>query len=324
MEHLRNVFTDDVLDKFRSLQQPSLYLDERYEIIKGTPLIFPRKGYEPNPHYITAKRKMWDQYVECARTHGMFDADKEGQDLLARLRGIDDRNFDSAMAECIACWYFTNRLGYKVVPKPKLSNGKIPEFLIRMDHFEAVVEVKTTLIEYPMRKWHTFGAARDYRSDIDEASKKLAKGAVNIVVLMPVEAHTDGSALYHLGRFLLDSDRLEFEKVLYGSQTAMLQINPETEEEESSTRRREDGFFRNRKNGQPSGTRVSVVLLLEEGTRLSNQGDCQEVEICHNAVAMHNPNAGVRVEIERFCNIPQYVFENGELSRINPKSAIEA
>lgn len=149
---------------------------------------------------------------------------------------------------------------------------------------------------------------------------KCEGGPVDIVQT----GETDGSALYHLGRFLLDSDRPEFEKVLYGSQTAMLQINPETEEEESSTRRREDGFFRNRKNGQPSGTRVSVVLLLEEGTRLSNQGDCQEVEICHNAVAMHNPNAGVRVEIERFCNIPQYVFENGELSRINPKSAIEA
>lgn len=125
----KKVFPKKVIEQLRNMAHPTDQLQDRLKKITGRP-----KNFLP-------WKRAWVDYIEAAWAGGMFDGD-DGKELLARLRGVDDEGFRSAIAECFACWFFAKQLELPVSPRPQGRPGKKLEFLVQFPTGSACVEVK--------------------------------------------------------------------------------------------------------------------------------------------------------------------------------------
>lgn len=203
----------------------------------------------------------WEAYFDAARHVGLL-AGQQGRDVLARLRGRSVQNFDSAMAECAAVWYFAGKNSLEVTPHPVGRSGPL-EFLVKVGGVGVNVEVKA-----PHRdvEYDEDGIASWVGHDSDlilqalrSASKQFPAGKPNLLVLVPRL------------RVPLHDDRRQVIAALYGENRIFVPTQRE-ESEPYSVFDPNGALFRNTKlsgrflksDRMPAHTRVSAVLSIEE------------------------------------------------------------
>jgi hypothetical protein len=151
-------------------------LSQRCAVLRG-PLA--ADGADPSDIYRAKKhaalRDAWRTWVNAADASGLID-----DNLRGRLRGGDPDNFHGGMAECLAAWFFVERLSCKIRPRVPGRSGSVLEFSAERDGIECDVEVKCS-----MSKPFVFDSYDVLEKDLRDANKQLCEGRRNIVVLVP-------------------------------------------------------------------------------------------------------------------------------------------
>src|SRR5262249_45427473 len=127
-----------------------------------------------------AYKSAWEVYLQAAFACGLFEG-QHGADLRARLTGVDDDNFRSAMSECLAVWYLAGRLKLPIAPRPEGRPGRPLEFLIDHPQGEINVEVKAPYRPITGNFW--WGDDSDaLQAALYQANKQFKKDARNLLI----------------------------------------------------------------------------------------------------------------------------------------------
>ena len=264
---LREVFTCQVLNSWRKSEGVSPELGFRLQVVEacGPYPCDPRKA--DSLRTLRALKAAWEAYLLAAFACGMFAGEK-GKDLLGRLRGADGDGFRSAMAECMACWFFSGRMRLPVIPMAPGRSRKNLEMRINTEDDGIGIEVKAPFREAPMpAPGRSTGCWVGDDSDkiaqcLEAANKQFDKDGRNLLVIAP--------------RLLMRmfSERQDLVKAIYGESKITVPINVQTGEPGLT----EVKFFSNGKflntvlpggkrlkvDGLPGYRRISAVVTIEE------------------------------------------------------------
>ncbi|MBI4600914.1 MAG: hypothetical protein HY721_03040 [Planctomycetes bacterium] len=225
-----------------------------------------------------AHRAAWEGYLTAAHACGLLDGESRN-DLRARLTGKDDAGFRSAMAECLACWFFAAKLGLPVEPRPSGRGGSVLELLIRLSDGDLHAEVKAPYRELPAGRIGYGDDSDALAKCLEQAEKQFAKGVRNVLFLVP-RLRTQ---VFALSRQLIQAFHGEFRFVApidVAKGEAVGPLRPEFFPE--------GRFLKLRRGGKPCYTRVGAVISVEEDIDES-PGD--HWVIAHKAMVVHNPEA---------------------------------
>ena len=231
-----------------------------------------------------AKKAAWEAYLTAAYSCCMFDG-TEGNDLKASLTGIGDDNFRSAMAECMACWFFAGSLKFNVIPKPCGRNRKKLDLLVRHNGLEINIEVKAPY----------WGETVDLNLGIDserfaqclkKANTQFSDNSKNILFIAPK---------YPTKLFKYRDPLVQAFYVVEGISVPMdmqvvspvgpARVISRPEGKFLKKFREKDGVPCYTRDGIPCHTRVGAVVCVEEFYRESESG----VYIDHYCLVLHNP-----------------------------------
>ena len=302
---LASVFTAEVLAKLRRACRDSEELQFRLEVLTacGPYPSDPRKAERLRLR--RARKAAWEAYVGAAYACGLLGGPRHDE-IAGRLTSTNEEDFRSAMAECLACWFFTAKLGLAVRPADSVSSGKVPDLLVVLDSQKIHVEVKA-----PFRKW-TLEPFRGGETDIlqhrvEDAKQQLPEGGPNIVFLVPRLRGSICDFRYDLTHAVLGEHMIE------------VPINVETGDPAGPPRDtfQPRGLFLKLwgRKRSPHYTRVSAVVCLEDDEiASSNQVDPRApCIVIHNAIIVHNPYATVLVPRTIWGDYPQLVCEEDTL-----------
>jgi hypothetical protein len=262
-----------------------------------------------------AFRAAWDSYLAGAKACGLFEG-QDGDDVLARLRGVDATNFRSAMAECMASWYLAAQVGLAVRPKPRGRDARRLEFSSQTVDGELLFEVKA-----PYVPPHTEGVmigddAPVLQAALDHANRQFARGQKNVLLLVPELRIPVHSMRRQLVRAFIAEEVLRFDL----DRERRMFVNPRRE---MDPRGRFTRLWRDRGFFAPRYRRVSAVLSLER--RFTDRAAYSvavaeerfalpnTVDIDHVALLVHNPYALVPISHQVFSAIPQLIREQGHV-----------
>jgi len=214
---LRVIFSPEVFARLDSARNPSESLSFRLRVLRA------HGPYPCDPwaaselRFLRAWKAAWSTYLYTAFACGMFEGD-QGRDLRARLTGVGDADFRSAMSECLTCWFLAGRLKLTVNPRALGRKGKKLEMLIEFGDGDVGVEVKAPLRERPVSGvWHGDDADKIVGA-LRAAERQFDKSRRNILVVVP-----------SLGRELF-SHREPLVRASYGETKITWQMNTETGE----------------------------------------------------------------------------------------------
>lgn len=345
---LREVFTYQVLDSWRGSQAPSQELVFRLRVVEacGPYPCDPKKA--DSLRSLRALKAAWEAYLCAAFASGMFVGEK-GKDLLGRLRGVDDDGFRSAMAECMACWFFSGRMKLPIDPYAPGRGAKNLEMRIITEDGGIGVEVKAPFREAPMlAPGRSTGCwvgddAEKIAQCLEAANRQFDKNSRNLLVIAP--------------RLLMRMffERHDLVKAIYGESKIVVPINNQTGEPgPTGVEFFPDGKFLNttrpggkpmKADGLPGYRRISAVVTIEEKivekhpypssfafldrehlaeiwpmwkreNRLHYSTDNMKwVE--HDVLVLHNPFAYHPVSPEMWERFPQFVEVDGEMRWTN-------
>lgn len=252
-----------------------------------------------------AQRAAWEAYIDAARAVGLLDPPHD-RDLVQRLTSVDDDQFRSAIAECLAAWYFGGKLGLPTSARPTGNRNRPLELLVKIPEGDMHVEVKSPLVE-PICD----GVARSF-DDSGILEDRLAKAASQF--------GTDAMNLLFLtGRLtlpIMDCRRF-LSKAFYADQRMVFPINRRSGEPAGPMRVEytPDGrFLKNWGDQGPRHTRVSGVLFVEEHIRDRPTIGRERLRmVFHDALMMHNPNAVRPLPEDVWGDCPQLVRRGDEL-----------
>jgi hypothetical protein len=177
-EPLWDVFTPKVIADLQQARSPSERLRTRLAILHAG-------GLNPSPlnQHLRAFKAAWEAYLTAAFEIGLFGG-QHGADLRARLTGIDDDNFFSAISECFAAWYLAGRRRLELRPRPAGRGKHCLEFSIKCDSGDINVEVKAPY--RPLTDKFFWGDDSDLlEGALIEANRQFAKGQRNLLVVHP-------------------------------------------------------------------------------------------------------------------------------------------
>lgn len=294
-DSLREVFSPAMLARFCARARTPW---ERYRL-----RILTASGPDPENPYrkervrgYKAIKASWEAYLDGAFASGALDG-SSGRERLSRLTGFDERQFWSAMAECMAIWFFCGKLGYRVTGSARGRGAHELEFTVHLGHSRLAVEVKAPFI--PILQ----GARRGDDSPslqraLKRANRQFAAKRLNLLVIAPI------------GDLRLYSDRSQLTEAFFGDYFPYFVIDTTTGHPtgESGMTFRETGHFLSRvrtggipfkADGSPRFTRVGGVLSLEP--LLVHE------TMEHNALLVHNPHARRRLPETAWFDIPQFV-----------------
>jgi hypothetical protein len=294
-EPLWEVFTPHAIEALRRRSKPSGALDFRLRVLHAG-------GLNPSTENqaLRAYKSAWEVYLFAAFACGLFDGD-HGKDLRARLTGVDDDSFRSAMSECLAAWYVAGHLKLAITPRPEGRPGHPLEFAITHRDGDINVEVKAPHRAVTTTFW--WGDDSDLlQGALREANKQFAKGSRNLLVLVPTLRLPIG-----------DRWRLPIERSFIGEEVIRIPIDPQTGGPAGPTTFpfKQSGDLtkvwpRDDENGarrESRYTRVSAVLCL------THYDDGPEVK--HRALIVHNPNAEAPLPREPWHGIPEFASDAG-------------
>lgn len=298
MNILHTLFPIDLLRRLEVVKRPTPSpWDSDGVPIRERHLVVACSG--PNPSLARwARHLAWREYLGAAARSGLL----KSPDLVARLTGVDDDGFRSALAECFAAWFFSVRRRMVVRPNPASKQTKNFDLSIQDGPVLVNAEVKAPYV--PREHSHVTGDdSSALREAIAKAGDQLPKGQPNVVVLVPL-LRTD-----------VASDRNQLLKATIGEPALNIFVAiggaPPRKPEPTFLQRGKlaklwacgGGVFRT------DLTRVSAVMTLEE--LLEARGD--ELRVTRRVVVVHNPFAAVPLRRDFFGRAPQWVTRNGHM-----------
>jgi hypothetical protein len=286
---LADLFSDEVIGRLRKAPQTNSLEYRVLVITLERPFQVP---------WIPAQRAAWMAYLDAAAACGLF-ADPHAKDLVTRLTSADDEQFRSAMAECQAAWYLTEKLGLDATARPPGKGARKLELLLKLPDGDVHVEVKS-----PLRVPIGDGIVRELDdSDIIErcladASKQFAEGRRNLLML--VGRLTVGA---HGRRFFIDALFARRRWVIH-KDTVAGTVGPVETEFRPSGR-----FLKEWRAGEgPRHTRISGVLYVEEQLRPRDDDGVASYRAEPDVLMLHNPFATHPVPEEPWGACPQLVL----------------
>jgi hypothetical protein len=297
---LRAIFTDVVMERLAAAPQT--------QSLKWRRLVLTASGPMPSDRWdaemvmrARGQKAAWDVYLDAAFACGLFD-EPYARDLVERLTHVDDAQFRSGMAECLAAWYFMGKLRLPTSARPTGNNERPLELLVKLPDGDVHVEVKSPLREPIVDgRGHWFDDSDILESCLARASSQFRKDARNLLFLT--------------GRLTLPimSQRRFLSKAFYADQALVFHINRETGDPVGKGRVEylPTGRFLKQWGEEegPRHTRVGGVLFVEENLReyRSPFGRDWRVLAFHDALMMHNPNALLPLPEEPWGDCPQMV-----------------
>ena len=300
---LREIFTPQVVTRLCKAQSP--FLLERLEILSACGPYPSDTRLANRLRLFRARKASWETYLSAAFSCGLFEGES-GKDLRARLTGLDDRNFRSAMSECLVCWFLVGVLKLPVKPRPEGNKGKVLELLVDLPEGDMRVEVKAPYPNDP-HKSEWFHDPGPITRCLKEANKQFQKGMRNVLFLVFFEDMRlywprDLMIRAFIGEegeaYAVDTQTHppKVEAVIARFPTGQL-LNPNYPKPPPHPHKRIPHF-----------TRVGAVVLVQE--RFNPKGFFPE--IFHNVWVIHNPHAGPSVSPEVWARYPQlFIKEDG-------------
>jgi hypothetical protein len=306
-EPLWAIFTPEVVAKLRQVQNPTAQLDRRLRVLAAGGL----NSHAYPGQALRAYKAAWEVYFLAGFACGLFDG-THGNDLRARLIGIDDDNFRSAMSECLAAWYLAGKLKLPIEPRPEGRPGHPLEFVIKLPDGDVNVEVKAPHRPITTEFWR--GDDSDLlQSALHAANKQFEAGARNLLVLVP-----------HLRFEVFEQFRTPIERAFIGETVIQIPIDTRTGGPAGATTfpfKQSGDFLRTWRLGHqgtsqyaPRHTRIGAALFLND----FDDGP----EVKHRALIVHNPNAAVPLPSVPWTGIPTFSCQSGQWrwsDRIEPK-----
>ncbi len=297
---LRAIFTEEVMDRLAGATQTDALAYRRVVLTASGPLPSDPWDAEDVMRW-RGQRAAWEVYLDAAFACGLFD-EPHGRDLVERLTHVDDGQFRSGMAECLAAWYFAGKLRLPTSARPTGNNDRPLELLVTLPDGDLHVEVKAPLREPVVDgRAHSVDDSDILESCLAKAASQFRKDARNLLFLagrltLPIMRHR---------RFL--------SKAFYADQAYVFRVNRETGEPVGEGRVEylpTGRFLKQWGNEQgPRHTRVGGVLFVEENIRQyrSPFGRDWKFLAFHDALMMHNPNALHPLPEEPWRECPQLV-----------------
>src|SRR2546423_7656512 len=106
---LDKLFTTDVVARLKAQTNPSNTLTQRIAILTAAETPAAPLSERCWQRILLARRAAWVNYVTSMREAGFLDAD-----VTARLTGIDDDGFRSALSECLTSHFLRHVLHLEV------------------------------------------------------------------------------------------------------------------------------------------------------------------------------------------------------------------
>ncbi len=274
---MKSIFTKDAIDTLSNINNPSLEQNDRLRVLNA------RDGhYSDDLEYprLIAQGEIWESYINTSRQCGLFEG-KEGIDLTKKLTGKSDKNFYSAMGECMACWFFKELLNLDVKPRPPGRKGKLLDMAVRSGDRNLMVEVKAPFMKREEGTICYWENDKSLRKNLEKATDKFTREAINILFLAP-------RLLSHVTRTMLIT-------AFHVVPKAVILRNNLTGEEIEPARMGlfPEGLLLNTKfnpEGVPYHKRVSVVVCVEERME-GHFSDPDSVCFDHDVYIIHNPCA---------------------------------
>ena len=167
-EPLWNVFTPAVLAKLQRVTTPSPALTWRLRVLGADGL-----SPDDSPR---AHKSAWEVYLLAAFACGLFEG-HHGTELRARLTGVNDDNFRSALDECLATWYLAGPRKLQIEPRPEGRSDHALEFALKLPEGDIKVEVKSPFRPITSDFWRgmTLTSWRGhYRTQTSSSSRPIA------------------------------------------------------------------------------------------------------------------------------------------------------
>lgn len=302
---LRSIFTDEVLTCLIRCKNPSPKLTSRLEVLEASGPMPGDWETARRFRFLCAQKAAWETYLYCAHAVKLIEGNA-GKELKSRLTSEKDDDFRSAMAECMACWFFGGKLQLPISPKPAGRDGKQLEFSAGHPEGDIKVEVKS-----PYRP-RLDGCGWVDDSDIlgekvAKANKQFPEGSRNILFLGPELTVRLSDFRYFLVKAFIATEKI------------VIPINTKTggPAGEISTRYALEGKFTRpiQPDKIPGFTRVSAVVSVEERLRnaCTTSGE-DKVWIDHDVLIVHNPNAKCPAPKDIWQSYPQFIEKNGSMS----------
>lgn len=330
-DSLKAVFTPDVLRRWSTTRKPSEHLRDRLNAIAAHGPWPSEPSAARRLRLLLARKAAWDTYLRAAFACGMFEGPK-GNDLRARLTGISDSNFRSAMAECLSCWFLAACAGFTIFPEAPGRQNKTLEMRAVRNEQQINVEVKAPFCERPERVWCGDDSDKIAQA-LASANRQFDDSGQNLLAIVPSL------------RTPVYGHREPLVRAAYGETKIVLRLNRATGEPSPPDIRffPEGRFLRTttptgksiKPSGLPAMTRISGVVCIEEqigetypfpgwGLALSEnaESDTQRVLtkavdrhlgtendmwVAHHALVLHNPYACNPLDLDIFADYPQFI-----------------
>lgn len=295
--HILNaIFDERAIGRLQSVAHPTDQLKDRIETLTVSDI-----RAQESAHHV--RKEAWAHYLGAASTCGMFSGD-DGKELLGRLQGVDDKGFRSAIAECFACWFFSQKLKLPLSPRPHGRTGKNLDLLVQLPTGPACVEVKAPYRARPRTRVWSGDDADKLADCLDEANKQFAKDAKNILVIVPQL------------RTSVCGERYQLIRAFLGNIDITVPIDPSTGPVGPAEWRffQEGKFLKlHRDQGDshdltPRFTRVSAAVCIEDPIILD-----EPPRVVHSAVVLINPFAERSVDRTVFSPYPHIPLEDNTL-----------
>jgi hypothetical protein len=311
------VFTRDVIGNLLDQVNPSLALAERAAVLSACGPIPLDEPQASQVRRWRAQKAAWDAYLTAAQVCGLLDG-VHGQDVRMRLRGTNDENFRSAIAECMAAWFLAGRMKLPTSARPPGANGSVPDLAVSDEEGDLTIEVKAPYKE-PIHAGYSGFIGDDapmLAACLDAANKQFLSGGRNVLLLVAK------TKFGHSGF----PRRSELIKAFFGQTKIIVPIDLEHggSAGDATTEFFAQGKFLKIWGDKPRFTRVSAVLSLGERYVEGPSGPLpQNGWIDHQWLVLHNPYCQNPVGQHLWGSCPQLI-RDGDAIRWTDGRPLEA
>jgi hypothetical protein len=319
---LRELIPEETRRKWR--KKGGAQLIERIQVLESSGPLPSDECEQQRMWQLRAQKAAWEMYLSTAYSCSLFCADRAA-DLVARLRSPDESDFRSAIAECLACWFFAGKLRLPFGPNCKGRGAKTLDMKIWLNSTAIGVEVKAPFAARPASGGWFGDESEKIQQAIDSANRQFCDGSPNILVLVP-----------ELRRAIFQS-RDDLVKACYGQRVIAGELNTSTGQIENvRSEFLRDGRLLNtalpsgkrlKPDGLPGGRRISSIICIEQllarrddfyFSSASSLGDNlaiiareaarerPESWIEHSVLVAHNPWAHYPIGPTHFSQFPQF------------------
>lgn len=263
-DSLQDVFTPSVMERLRKKRGQSEELRWRFDVFGACGPMPSDVCKAVEVRAWRAQKAAWESYLNAAFVAGLFKG-ASGNDLRARLTGVDDDNFRGAMAECVVTWYLACRMGFPVLRVPEGRKDSSIDMQVDLPCGTAGVEVKAPFRARPRSGCTWWGDDSDKIAQcVKKAEKQFADGRANLLVIAPML------------RMPIFRDRSTLVRACFGESVIVCNVDLSARHDvdpDLRTEFRPSGKFLNtrkrsgsllKRDGSPAYRRMSAILCIEE------------------------------------------------------------